>query len=417
MRVLLTKLREQVEQRNPISILDLAAYYRVHGHSVDCSYIDQLDDLASDAYDLVGLSVLQVTEPDSPLAEACLLKSRFKARIVVGGKWTETATAEEKARFAEEGIEVWTGPGERLLVDREIELGDYPAWSKADLESLGDAFPEVMSSRGCPYRCRFCHNTEHRVSYFDPVRTADNIELLLGLGQEEIFFVDDVFLCNTGNMESIYQELHSRGIDIAGRCKFFGHVNFINDETIAWISRYRPIEVQIGIESGDDRMLKAMGKRFTAAKALSAVSKLHDAGHKVNALFMIGYPGENEESLRNTYQLIRELRSMVKSLWVSYYQPVPGTEGHRLAMARAPDMVHARRNTDITYVDPELTEKTLFRYRHMMLAEPRDSHRLLAGLEKTFIRVSPYPAICAARRLKELLLRCRSALAGRGSRA
>ena len=62
LRILLTTRRETAEKRNPIALLDLAAYWRRYGHRVDCYYLDQLTrPLRADAsYDLVGLSVLQV---------------------------------------------------------------------------------------------------------------------------------------------------------------------------------------------------------------------------------------------------------------------------------------------------------------------------------------------------------------------
>ncbi len=88
MKILLTSRREKNERRNPIALLDLAAFWRSLGHTVDCYYLDQLGGPISQgrSYDLAGLSVLQVIQEKTPLYDALWLQKKFKADDVAAGR-------------------------------------------------------------------------------------------------------------------------------------------------------------------------------------------------------------------------------------------------------------------------------------------------------------------------------------------
>jgi radical SAM superfamily enzyme YgiQ (UPF0313 family) len=373
-RILLTTRRELAERRNPIALLDLAAYLRQFGHAVDCYYIDQIEAHKNTGrpYDIVGLSVLQTLNENAPVRDALYLKRTFRREVVVGGKWTQTMDEKQKTILTQNGIQVWTGPGERYFVDQEVNISSYPSWDRADFESLNDVRADIMSTRGCPYHCHFCHNTETKISFFSPARTANNIELLLKLGAKQLFFCDDIFTLRISHMAELYNELKRRGLDIEGRAEFFTHVNHINPEMIGWIKRYHPFRINIGVESGDDTMLSLMGKGFDSETAFKKIKLLYEeTGLSLGTLFIIGYPGETKESMQSTLEFIRNIRPFAGS-WVSYYQPVRGTKGYEMALLRAKKSKTGRRNNTITYVDPNLSKRLLFKYQHMMMDHTPD---------------------------------------------
>jgi radical SAM superfamily enzyme YgiQ (UPF0313 family) len=402
MNILLTTRREKAERRNPIAILDLAAYLRRFGHTVDSYYLDQVKELGDSAnpYDIVGLSVLQVVKEDVPLRDAIHLRTRFRSRVVVGGKWTQTITEEQGAVFKEHGIEVYDGPGERYFVDRDIDFESYPSWDKADFETLQDIRTDMMSTRGCPYHCHFCHNTEKKISFFSAKRTVDNIELLFGLGVSRISLCDDIFTLKPSHMEAVFKEIESRGIPIQNRIEFFTHINHISTESIRWIRKFQPFRVSVGVESGDDRMLKLMGKGFDSETAYTKLRMLNDQTNiPVGTLFLIGFPGETEESLQNTLRFVRRIRPF-SGCWVSYYQPVRGTKGYEMALAHTRKVKSGRRNTSITYVDPGLSEKILFNYNYMMM-DYADEHSLRRWIMYMLIRMLPTRILEKVRSLRQ----------------
>ncbi|MBW2397196.1 MAG: radical SAM protein [Deltaproteobacteria bacterium] len=381
-RVLLTTRRVEGETRNPLAILDLAPYIRRYsGRHVEAYYWEDLPDRS---YDVVGLSILQHTASDDPIDDLVFLKQKYGgARIVVGGKWVDTLTEDERHSIREQGIDVCHGQGEPYFVpDRPIvDFDRYPAWDLRDLQTfmgwdsetqklIYRARPEVMSTRGRPFNCHFCHNTERKVKFFSSQRTVDNIELLLGQGCPEIWFQDDIFTLRPDRMVEIHELMEERGHSIKGRCKFFCHINYINDDTIKAMKLFDPLEIQIGVESGDTEMIHRLGKRFTAEKAFDNISDLLDEGLRVYPLFLMGYPGETVETMEKTLRFIERLKPRLhKGVWVSYYQPCKGTTGYDQAMARNPAFGVAR-NEDITYVDPNLTRGLMQDYRARMMARP-----------------------------------------------
>lgn len=349
---------------NAIGVLDLAAFCREMGHDVACYPIDRIP---AEPFDMVGLSVFSSFEGQA-VKDALHLKSRFPgAEIVVGGRWTRCIDAGEAAVLERNGITVWASAGEEYFAPgAETDLSRYPSWSSRDFRTMESRGTNIMSSRGCPYHCNFCHNTERTVSFFSPERTADNIELLIDSGIPEIFFVDDIFTMKNRHMLDIYHECARRGVDIRGRNRFFSHVNFITPETAEIMKMFNPIEVQIGIESGDNRMLSAMGKTFDADAAFEKI-RLLSKYVPVNCLFLIGFPGESEESLRTTLKFIEAIKPFVTFKWVSYYQPVPQTRGYLMARRHGTIFTNRHDNADITYLDANLSSETLSRYHALML--------------------------------------------------
>ena len=373
MNILLTQAFVAREPRTPIPLLDLAPYWRRQGHDVTIAYAQEATNLPQ--YDLVGISAILFGQ--AVYEQLKTFRQSFSGRIVFGGKGARSLQSEEKESINNLGVEIVVGGGESLFDDgAEIDYQTYPAWEKEDFQAL-DSLPlsvlpggmtEMMSTRGCPYSCAFCYNTEPRVSYFSPERTVENANLILnGFNRNRIFFVDDIFTINASRMLKLLATADAYGLELRNKTCFFVHVDQLNADKLAAVQEYNPREVQIGIESGDDGMLSAMGKTFTAQEAKEKIQQLHAAGIRTAALFMIGFPGETKQSLRNTLRLLNDSRKYLSGWWVSYYQPVPYTRGWELAKERVPNYKRGEWNTEISYLDPNLTEQDLTLARQAMM--------------------------------------------------
>jgi radical SAM superfamily enzyme YgiQ (UPF0313 family) len=157
---------------------------------------------------------------------------------------------------------------------------------------------------------------------------------------------------------------------------------------LEWIKKYKPYQVNVGVESGDNRMLRAMGKGFDSQTAYERLKLLHEyTGVRIGTLFLTGFPGETEESLQNTLHFIERIRPFAGA-WVSYYQPVPGTKGYEMAQERRGKIKPGRRNMSISYVDPNLSEKTLFKFNYRMM-DCSAHHTLRRRLIYGFIDLAP----------------------------
>jgi radical SAM superfamily enzyme YgiQ (UPF0313 family) len=368
-KVLLIQQFAPREPRTPIALLDLAAYGRALGHEVEVAYADQPCGLGG--YDLVGFSSLALGYHEMPALKK--LRKSYPGRIVFGGKATDTLQGEDRAHLEQLGIEVMPGPGELLFqAAGPIDYDNYPAWQEADFRALdrGKLMTEAMSSRGCPYRCHFCHNTEKTMRFFAPERTAANASLILStMGRRRVFLVDDVFAVRADKLFAVLEAADRQGLTLQRRTCFFVHISCINDETLGAIRAFDPVEVQVGIESGDDAMLEAMGKTFTSQRAEQQLRKLHSHDIKAACLFLMGFPGETKGSLQATIDFADRNRDYMSGRWVSYYQPVPLTRGWEMARERVGDnLVVGGWNAEINYVDPNLTIGDLRRARHAVMA-------------------------------------------------
>jgi radical SAM superfamily enzyme YgiQ (UPF0313 family) len=330
----------------PVALLDLAAYYRSLGHNVVCSYCGPV----SGHYDLIGLSALSPS-PESLLSNLTALRPHCD-RLVLGGKVTHRLRDAER-RQIEQVAEIHRGPGETLFGDN-YTLDGYPAWLLSDLQSMKYCDGSLMSSRGCPYRCNFCHNTETIVRRFSPERTAANVSVMRHFGKTRFHILDDVFGLSVSHGRKIYDALSSLGEPIDGNFRFFCHVKHV-PAAIALITLFRPNRVSLGIESGCDATLAAMNKGFTSGDALDAVKTIYNETKvNIDTMFILGYPGESRKQLAETVALASSLKPYVQHFHASFYQPVVGTVGHDAAMQRNPNMADGRCNAQISWIDPLL---------------------------------------------------------------
>jgi threonylcarbamoyladenosine tRNA methylthiotransferase MtaB len=100
-------------------------------------------------------------------------------------------------------------------------------------------------------------------------------------------------------------------------------VNHVNDE-LARALRETPAvarHLHVPLQSGDDRVLRSMGRRYDAATYLRRVGKFRDFNLTTDAI--VGFPGEDEAAFERTLSVIEE--AGVTTVHVFPYSPRPGT--------------------------------------------------------------------------------------------
>lgn len=365
-----------VTERFSIGVLDLAAFYEQYGHRVGCVLTQDLNKVRG-KYDVVGLSCFGFDAQGEQLTAASIiaqlkdLSKRFpSADLWLGGRAMSLMPHSilYKIQDAVPGIRIAVGDGEHAMAmddpaGVDIDYKKYPAWTERHVLQLvgSDRRPDVVavqSARGCPYSCGFCHQSQ-KLKFFSPERTATNVQLVA----KNIKFpmmIDDIFTLSGTRMAKIRRAMDARNIRYQKQIRFFTHVSHGNEDEIA---KFDPDEVQIGIESGDDRMLVAMDKGTTRAESKAAVLRLGKAIPKrVVGLFLIGYPGETVASLEATLSFVKETKQHYKHIWVSYFIPVPGTPGMQEARKAGKLLDRPVSNREVTYVADSLTEGVLRKY-------------------------------------------------------
>lgn len=194
--------------------------------------------------------------------------------------------------------------------------------------SQGRCFP-IVSSRSCPYRCHFCsmykvHGQKWRARSAKNV--VDEIEYLINVFRAEmISFQDDNLTLSKTRMIEICEEIKRRSIKIKWNTPNGISIKTLDKEVLAAMQDSGCIEVNLAIESGDEIIRnQKMHKKLSLNKIIEVANACKKLRLKANAYFIVGYPGDNDETINKTIKLVKKLSFF--NIAVSYATPFPGTE-------------------------------------------------------------------------------------------
>jgi len=231
--------------------------------------------------------------------------------------WTAAPLRRESALSAIRGL-VWRD-GDDIVVnpDRPFihHLDDLPL-PRHDLLPLkkyraplvGGPYAFVVTSRGCPGGCRFC--IKH-VSYGQSIRfrSPENIlaelELLVGLGVRHIHMYADLFTVSREQVMGLCEGILERGLRIRWTCN--SRVDFVDPEMLRTMARAGCWMISWGIESGSEEVLRRAGKGIRLEQVEQALRWAKEAGIRNWGYFIIGLPGETEETIQQTIRLALRL--------------------------------------------------------------------------------------------------------------
>ena len=192
----------------------------------------------------------------------------------------------------------------------------FPAWEDFNLSDYQGCYPHrtnlelpMTTSRGCPYSCVFCVRAFGQRRRFRSVQSVlseieRNIE---DFGCESICFMDETFMFDLKWCNELFEQMIKRGLNkkISWSCST--RVNNVSGELFSLMKRAGCYYVFFGLESGDDTILKIIKKRITTAQIKQAVQWAKDAGLICVGSFIIGLPGETEQTVNKSIQLAEEL--------------------------------------------------------------------------------------------------------------
>ena len=182
----------------------------------------------------------------------------------------------------------------------------------------------MMTSRGCPHSCIFCLGRKmvgKRLRYFSTERVVDEFEMLSKMGFSQINISDDLFTSNKKRCIEICDGIISRGIKQTWSA--FARVDTVSEELLYKLKEAGCATLCFGIESGNQAILDRVKKRITLPKCKTAADICIKAGIKPLASFILGLPGETEETLMET---IKFAMSLNMDVGVHILAPFPGTE-------------------------------------------------------------------------------------------
>jgi anaerobic magnesium-protoporphyrin IX monomethyl ester cyclase len=200
---------------------------------------------------------------------------------------------------------------------------DNEAYKKHYRERFGYTTTSIITSRGCPFQCDFCSRAVfgHEFRTRSAVNVVDEMESVKALGYERVWFSDDCFTLDKKRLFGICNEIVRRGLGLEWEC--LSRVDTIDQDTALIMKKAGCVRVFFGLESGNDTVLRLMNKQASAQEARNAVLTTKAAGIQVGAFFIVGYPGETNQTILDTLRFASSLPLDYLSFSMPY--PIPGT--------------------------------------------------------------------------------------------
>ncbi len=187
-----------------------------------------------------------------------------------------------------------------LLPDMSYYGGDNEA--PASLRHLRQVY--FISSRGCPFQCIYCANDHWERSWrpMSPATLAGHIERIVKKYNVEYFrFYDDLFTVNKKWVMEFCDLLEQRALKVKFRVLIRGDTK---PEVIQRLCQVGLVAVGLGVESGSDRMLKAIAKGITSKQLIETMTECKRLGLWLVGSFILSLPGETPADFKASKKLM-----------------------------------------------------------------------------------------------------------------
>jgi radical SAM superfamily enzyme YgiQ (UPF0313 family) len=188
----------------------------------------------------------------------------------------------------------------------------------------------IITTRGCPGRCTFCFGNYlgNRVRMRSADKILEEIRLLnSNYNIKEIAFYDDTFTAVKSNVMKFCGLMIESKLGITWSC--FARVDFIDESLLMLMKKAGCHQICFGVESGCTEILDNIKKKISLEKAVTAVKLTKKCGIEARTTFMLGNPGETEETLKKTLDFAISLDPDIVLFNIT--TPFPGTEMYEWA--------------------------------------------------------------------------------------
>lgn len=363
----------------PLGILYVARSLLDNGHKVKLfdifaedlstnSVINRLKRYKGRNFDLVGITAMSVQYAYVKWISEMIKREFGNIPIIVGGA---LAIFSYKLLLANTNVDIAvTGEGERAIINlikesslnkvrgiaykeegnvninppedliKDLDEIGYPAYELLPIDiyrkemqfqttltgengrtnKIAVKYFNVSGGRGCPYDCNFCS----RCFAGFRLRSVDSIIEEIRYFKEKynfggLMFIDELALTGKNRMVELAEELKSLNLYWTAN----GRASYFDKEILKVLKDSGCFQVTFGIESGSQRILDNMNKKQTTSIAHKVLKDVLEVGLKANVQLIFGYPGEDEDSIKETYNFFKDLPINVG---FAILTPLPGSK-------------------------------------------------------------------------------------------
>ena len=302
---------------------------------------------------LSSLKPLKANNPDLVInLMGCLVGVRGNQKIREKFPWVDVLSPpsdpEPLIRFLSERNAKQTSIEKQTEINTILDNGfNLP---HNDLGHLISAYIPIVY--GCSHACTYCiipakRGIEHSRPYEEVLNEAYS---LVNQGVKEITLLGQIVdrygldLPEKPTLAQLLSDLHE--IKDLKRIRFLtSHPNWMTDELLETVARLPKVceHIEVPIQAGDDEILHAMGRGYSASTYRQLISKIREIipGVSIATDIIVGFPGETEAQFQKTFGLLEELRLDVAHL--ARYSPRTGTFSARKMEDDVPESEKMRR--------------------------------------------------------------------------
>ncbi len=187
------------------------------------------------------------------------------------------------------------------------------------------AFQHLAMSRGCPGNCTFCGSPkfwgDSAIRFHSPQWFFNEMKVLVKKGIHHFFISDDTFTMDKQRVIQLCDLIISHKLPVTWNA--ISRVDYIDEDLLYSMRRAGCIQISYGVESGSEQIRKTLGKPLKHDTIIHAFRITAAFGIMPRAYFIYGSPGENNQTIQESIDLLKE----IKPLSVIFYMLVifPGT--------------------------------------------------------------------------------------------
>jgi len=224
----------------------------------------------------------------------------------------------------------------------------------------------LMSSRGCPYGCNYCHNIfGKRFRGHSPERIADEMDYFVRKYEaKEVEFLDDIFNYDHDRATDTCDLLIKRNVRAKIALVNGVRTDTLSEELIDALVDSGLYFCSFALESGSPRLQKMIGKRLHIPSYIEMVDYAVRKGVFANGLAMLGFPTETLEEIRTTVDIMCDSKALTGHFHT--VTPFPGTELYDMVARERPEKLAHLDFEDMTVYNINVNlaavpDKVLFR--------------------------------------------------------
>ncbi|MCA8952723.1 MAG: B12-binding domain-containing radical SAM protein [Planctomycetes bacterium] len=225
------------------------------------------------------------------------------------------------------------GPHHKAPAYPDLDALPLPAYDLLDISRYADtryrnqtglpaytAYTSVMTSRGCPYKCAYCHDVlGKKFRGMSVERVMREVDDVVARGVKEVHFVDDIFNFDLPRAKAIFRAIAARHPKLRIAFPNGLRADRLDEEFAVLAKQAGCWYAGIAVETASPRLQKAIQKHINLDKVRRAIGWLEDAGVRTRSFIMLGFPTETEAEMEASIRYVIS----TKTSEASFFNVVP----------------------------------------------------------------------------------------------